>query len=78
MENTLQEIITTPFSCLKSIDMEQKLLQALLLILPFQVEEIEEATENCGTVWIVLKNGKVYALSVMETEPDQLELDLKT
>lgn len=57
---------------------EQRLLNLILLILPFPVEEIKETEENCGTVWITLYSGKVYALTIMESEPEQLQLNLKT
>ncbi len=53
------------------------LLNAVLNLLPFKIEEMEGAEENCGTVWITLKTGKVYALSLIETEPEQLQIDLK-
>ena len=37
---------------------------AKILPLPFDPEEVETVEENCGTVWITLKDGKVYYLVV--------------
>jgi len=51
--------------------MEQQILEAVLGILPFSLSEIENVEENCGTMWIELKTGKVYALSVMECEEEE-------
>lgn len=31
-------------------------------------EEVAEIEDNCGTMWITTKDGKVYAVSIMETE----------
>jgi hypothetical protein len=50
------------------MSIDEQLLKAILLILPFQVSEIKEVEENCGTVWITLNDGKVYSLAITETE----------
>ena len=47
---------------------KMQLLNSLLATLPFEVLGIESIEDNCGTVWITLKGGKVYSISVMETE----------
>ncbi len=33
------------------------------------INEIESTEQNCGTMWITTKDGKVHSFSVMETEP---------
>lgn len=40
--------------------------------LPFTPEEVEDVESNCGSTWITLKNGKVYALLVVECENEDL------
>jgi hypothetical protein len=49
------------------MSINQQLLNALLLILPFELSDIQEVEENCGTVWITLKSGKSlwYLVSVL-------------
>lgn len=40
------------------------------LDIPFDIEDVADVDENCGTVWIELNNGDVYSLSFMKTEND--------
>lgn len=40
------------------------------ITLPFSMEEVDYVEENADTTWIVLKNGEVYALSVIRCEPE--------
>ena len=47
------------------------LLEAVLGILPFSLSETESVEENCGTMWIELKTGKVYAFSFIECEEEE-------
>lgn len=35
------------------------------------LENVKEAEENCGSMWITLNDGTVYSVSIMECEsPD--------
>ena len=43
------------------------------LELPFAPEEVERVESNCGSTWITLKNGRVYALQVVECENEENE-----
>ena len=54
-----------------SITFKKALLNALEL--PFTPEAVDEVESNCGTTWIALKNGKVYALQVVESEKEESE-----
>lgn len=54
-----------------STTFKNALLNALEL--PFAPEEVAEVESNCGTTWIMLKNGKVYALQVVESENEENE-----
>lgn len=45
----------------------------VLASLEHDVESIEDVEENCGTIWITCKDGTVYAVSAMETIPDENE-----
>lgn len=49
----------------------QQIISALEL--PFELEEVENVDANCGTAWIILKNGKVYALHLIGCEPEEQE-----
>lgn len=44
----------------------QELAQKITL--PFAIEDVDEIEENAGTVWIILKSGKVYSLAIIECE----------
>lgn len=50
---------------------ESTLLNALEL--PFAIEEVAEVELNCGTTWITLHTGKVYALQIVECENENVE-----
>ena len=43
------------------------------LELPFTPQEVEDVESNCGSTCITLKNGKVYALQVVESENEESE-----
>lgn len=49
----------------------QQIISALEL--PFELEDVEQVDANCGTAWIILKNGKVYALHLIGCEPEEQE-----
>lgn len=34
-----------------------------VLQLPFTFEDVDDVEENCGTVWVTLKNGDVYYIT---------------
>lgn len=65
-EHSFTNLITTHIG-----NMEQQLLTELLKVLPFQISEVQNIEENCGTVWIVLNSGKVFALTLVGCEDDQ-------
>lgn len=33
-------------------------------------DEVVDIEENCGSMWITTKSGKVFSVSVMETESE--------
>lgn len=43
------------------------------LELPFDLEDVDKVDANCGTAWIILKDGKVYALHLIGCEPEAEE-----
>ena len=51
---------------------ESALMNALEL--PFAVEDVAEVEFNCGTTWITLNSGKVYALQIVECENENPEI----
>ena len=61
---------------MEPLEFYNAVLQALIpspgrSIFPFSAEEVDEVEENCGTIWIVLKDGRVFSLSVMECEKEE-------
>lgn len=40
------------------------------ITLPFEIEDVDEIEENAETIWIILKNGKVYSLMFIECEAE--------
>ena len=50
----------------------QSLVSAFLEMLTYhniRDKDVKKIEQNCGTVWIDLKNGETYSMSLMLTEP---------
>ena len=60
---------TTPFFFHMSTETFYAVL-AQKITLPFEIEEVDEIEENAETIWIILKNGKVYSLMFIECEAE--------
>ena len=51
--------------------MENKEFYNLLvqyLEMPFEIEDVTSIEENCGTVWIQMKDNRVYYLKIEKCE----------
>ena len=46
-------------------------MQALQL--PFDLDDVDDVEENCGTVWVTLKNGDVYYITCNQSEDADLQ-----
>lgn len=55
----------------KREEKKQELLEAVLSILPFRLLKVETIEENAGTVWVVLDDGQVFALTIIGCEGEQ-------
>lgn len=41
------------------------------LEMPFEIEDVISVEENCGTVWIQMKDNRVYYLKIEKCEDDE-------
>jgi coenzyme F420-reducing hydrogenase beta subunit len=51
---------------MESSEFYQELYQAIEL--PFEVEQVEDIETNCGSVWITLKDGSIYYITIAKCE----------
>ena len=38
------------------------------ITLPFNIEDVKEIEENAGSIWFILKNGKIFSLLIIQCE----------